>query len=179
LTGSLPHPGLLYCPFAIGLPPESTKGRAFPAWPKGKKTWGRLTPPGNRRLPASRFDCVLLIQTLQFIFDVPATLRTLYRIVKPGGVVLATFPGISPLSRDEWRESWYWGFTKFSAERLFGEVFPRSQVSVQTSGNVLATTALLYGLAAAELTQHELAYVDDNYETLIAVRAVKPLNSDT
>jgi SAM-dependent methyltransferase len=44
------------------------------------------------------FDCIILTQTLQFIFDVRAAIRTLYQILKPLGVLLATFPGISQIS---------------------------------------------------------------------------------
>jgi glycosyltransferase involved in cell wall biosynthesis/SAM-dependent methyltransferase len=48
------------------------------------------------RLPSAAFDCVLVIQTLHLIFDLAEAVRTIRRILKPGGVVLATFPGISP-----------------------------------------------------------------------------------
>jgi glycosyltransferase involved in cell wall biosynthesis/SAM-dependent methyltransferase len=124
------------------------------------------------RLQSNTVDCILLIQTLHLIFDVAAAIRTVERILKPGGVVLATFPGLSQVSRDEWRDCWYWGFTRFSAERLFGDVF-RVPPEVETMGNVLAASAFLYGLASSELTRAELDYVDESYETLIAVRAVK------
>lgn len=126
------------------------------------------------RIPSATFDCVLLIQTLHLIFDVRAALQTIYRSLTPGGVVLATFPGLSPISRDVWRESWYWGFTELSARRLFTERFPEGGVTIETSGNVLTTTAFLYGLAASELTRDELSYVDQSYQTLIAIRAMKP-----
>jgi len=36
-------------------------------------------------IPSSLFDCIVLTQTLQFIYDVPAALKTLHRILKPGG----------------------------------------------------------------------------------------------
>jgi SAM-dependent methyltransferase len=125
-------------------------------------------------LPASAFDCILLLQTLHLIFDVSAAIRTLYRILKPGGVLLATFPGISQRSGAEWDDSWYWAFTTLSARRLFGEVFPPNGLTIAAHGNVLATTAFLYGLASSELSNEELDYTDPRYETLITVRAVKP-----
>ena len=40
------------------------------------------------------FDCVLVTQVLPFIFDVRAAFRTAHRILAPGGVLLATTPGI-------------------------------------------------------------------------------------
>ena len=54
------------------------------------------------------------------------------------------------------------------------EVFPPEHVSVTVYGNVLAATALLYGLASTELRRDELDTRDPDYEVLIAVRAVKP-----
>src|SRR5437867_1279561 len=37
-------------------------------------------------IPSDTFDCILLTQTLQFIYDVHAVLKTLYRILKPAGI---------------------------------------------------------------------------------------------
>jgi len=127
-------------------------------------------------IPADAFDCVILTQTLQFIYDVKAAIRTLYRILKPGGVLLATVPGISQISRydmDRWGE--YWRFTTLSVRRLFTEVFPPENVKVNAHGNVTAAVAFLHGLAAEELSAAELAFNDPDYELLITVRAVKPL----
>jgi hypothetical protein len=103
-----------------------------------------------------------------------AALHTLRRILKPGGVLLATFPGISQISIDEWSESWYWAFTLHSAHRMFEEVFQAQNLEIQSHGNVLAATAFLQGLAVDELDQDELDHVDPQYQTLITVRAVKP-----
>jgi SAM-dependent methyltransferase len=126
-------------------------------------------------IPTASFDCILLLQTLHLIFDIPSAIQTLHRILKPGGVLLATFPGISHNSCDEWREQWYWGLTTRSARRLFSEIFKPEDLTVESHGNVLATTAFLYGFAVSELTCAELDYRDDHYELLIALRASKPL----
>jgi SAM-dependent methyltransferase len=126
-------------------------------------------------LAAGSFDCIICTQTLQFIYEVKAAIETLYRILKPGGVLLATVPCVSQISRydmDLWGD--YWRFTTLSARLLITEVFPPAQVTVKAYGNVLATTAFLYGLASEELRQEELNYVDADYELLIAVRAIKP-----
>lgn len=120
------------------------------------------------------FDCIILTQTLQAIYDVRAAVATVHRILKPGGVVLATVPGISKVSRydmDRW--GYYWSFTMASAGRLFREFFPASNVQVDAHGNVLASIAFLHGLAIKELKQQELDNVDPDYQLLITVRAVK------
>ena len=129
-------------------------------------------------IPSDTFDCVILTQTLQLIHDARAALKTVYRILKPGGVLLATFPGISQIVRDAWRKHWHWSFTHVSAKRLFEEVFPAANVTIDVSGNVLTAAAFLYGLAAEELRQEELDYSDSDYELLIAVKAVKPFQND-
>ena len=92
----------------------------------------------------------------------------------PGGVLLATVPGISQISRydmDRWGD--YWRFTDASIRRLFGDVFGPENVAVQTHGNVLAAIAFLEGLAAEELDAAELRSHDPDYQVLITVRAVK------
>lgn len=120
------------------------------------------------------FDCLILTQTLQTIFDLISTIQTIHRILRPGGVALVTVPGISKISRydmDRW--GYFWSFTSCSARRLFETAFPASNVEVTAHGNVLAATAFLHGLATHELRQWELDYVDPDYELLITVRAVK------
>lgn len=126
-------------------------------------------------IPSDSFDCIILTQTLQFIYDMRSAIATVYRILKPGGVLLLTVPGISQISREDmdlWGE--YWRFTQLSAQRLFGEVFPPEEVEVKSYGNVLTATAFLYGLATPELRQSELDFHDPNYEVIITVKAVKP-----
>ncbi|HZM16768.1 MAG TPA: glycosyltransferase [Candidatus Krumholzibacteria bacterium] len=122
-------------------------------------------------LPADTFDCIVLTQTLQFIYDLPAAVRTLHRILKPGGVVLATVPGLTPLGDYEW--TWCWSFTPHSARRLFTSVFAAGAVEVEAFGNVLTATAFLHGIAAEELRPEELEHHDPSYPLLITVRAVK------
>ena len=126
-------------------------------------------------VPQDRFDCVILTQTLPFIYDIKAAMAHIYATLRPGGVLLATLCGISPISRYD-MERWgdYWRFTSLSTRRLFEEVFPPANVTVEAYGNVLAATALLYGLASHELRTQELDFRDPDYEVSITVRAVKP-----
>lgn len=124
-------------------------------------------------IPSNTFDCIILTQTLHLIFDTQAAIRTLHRILKPEGVLLATFPGITRISQTEWFGKWFWGFTSASAQMLFGAAFPNGSMQVESHGNVLAATSFLHGLAAEELQTAELDYHDPDYEVLLTVRAVK------
>jgi SAM-dependent methyltransferase len=124
-------------------------------------------------IPSDAFDCIIFTQTLQLIYDVRSAIRTLRRILKPGGVLLATFPGISQIDPDyEWGD-WYWAFTTRSARRLFEETFLAPNVEVEAHGNVLAAISFLHGLAVEELRQEELDHHRPSYEVLITLRAVK------
>lgn len=125
-------------------------------------------------IESDSFDCIILTQTLHLIYDAPAALRTLYRILRPGGVLLLTVPGISQIARDP-ANGWHdcWRFTAYSTQRLLEDVFAAGNVDVQASGNVLASTAFLHGLAAQELATEQLDYRDDDYQMLITARAVK------
>jgi ubiquinone/menaquinone biosynthesis C-methylase UbiE len=126
-------------------------------------------------IPSNVFDAIIFTQTLQVIYDIRTTIATLYRILKPGGVLLATASGMAKLSLedfDKWGE--YWRFTSQSARLLFEETFSKGQVTVRSYGNVLAAISFLEGLAVEDLKQKELDAVDRSYEVLIAVRAVKP-----
>ena len=128
----------------------------------------------GKNISSASFDCIILTQTLQFIYDVRSAIFTLHRALKPGGVLLATFPGISQISRydmERWGE--YWRFTTRSAGKMFEERFPEAYVSVEAYGNVLAANAFLQGLALEDVRQKELDYFDPNYEVLITVRAKK------
>ena len=125
-------------------------------------------------IPSDSFDCFICTQTLHLIHDVPAAIDTIFRILKPSGVLLATLPGVSQISRDEWSRTWSWSFSTSSARRLFEQAFPRESLQVEAYGNVLVATAFLHGLAAEELRPEELDFRDPQYEFLITVRAVKP-----
>jgi hypothetical protein len=121
-------------------------------------------------LPSARYDCFICTQTLPFIYDVHAAVRGIASVLKPGGVVLATVPGMSQVSREDKRD-WgdWWRFTSQGTERLFSEAF--CDVQTKAHGNVLAASAFLYAYSAEELTEQELEYHDPEYELLITVRA--------
>jgi peptidoglycan/xylan/chitin deacetylase (PgdA/CDA1 family)/SAM-dependent methyltransferase len=131
-----------------------------------------LTDGSN--LPSDTYDCIICLQTLLVIYDVKAAIRTIHRILKPGGTVLVTVPGISQISRtdiDSWGD--YWRFTTLSARRLFEEVFDPAKVTVDCYGNVLTASAFLYGLVVKDMSRRELDLHDPDYQVIIGIKAVK------
>jgi glycosyltransferase involved in cell wall biosynthesis/SAM-dependent methyltransferase len=128
----------------------------------------------GKNIPERAYDCIILTQVLPFLWDFKTAIANARRALKPGGVLLATLPGISQISRfDASRWGDYWRFTSMSATRLFGAAFGPDRIEVTAQGNVLAATALLYGLAREELRIDELAHRDSDYEVTVAVRAVR------
>lgn len=124
-------------------------------------------------IPSAIFDCIILTQTLHLIFDVRAAVKTLYRILAPGGVLLLTVPGISQIDHSEWNENWYWSITVQGLNRLLKEHFSESQTDVKSRGNVLAAAAFLYGLSQDDLPSLASLADDPHYPLTVLARAVK------
>lgn len=134
---------------------------------------GDLTSLGG--VLSDSFDCIILTQTLNFVYDVRTAIQTVCRILKPGGSVLVSVAGISQIVPDEMKYCGdYWRFTRVSLRRLFEEVFPAECVHVESHGNVLAAVSFLHGLAAEELRREELDYKDPDFEVSVLLKAVKP-----
>jgi hypothetical protein len=129
---------------------------------------------GDGPLPVAVFDCIVCTQTLQMIVDMPAALRRLHSMLKPGGVLLVTSHGISKIGRHLDRDHWgeYWHMTQAGARVLFRDHFAGTS-EIVGYGNVLAAISTLHGLAATELTKEELDHADRDYDVIVGVRAVK------
>jgi glycosyltransferase involved in cell wall biosynthesis len=124
-------------------------------------------------LPADTFDCIILTQTLHLIYDYKGALETCYRILKPGGALLLTVPGISHIHHGEWGKYWMWSFTATSIRRMLSEVFAPARTTVQSFGNVLAATAFLYAMGLPELHRKQVDYNDPQYQLIITATAIK------
>ncbi len=132
---------------------------------------GKLTDA--KLLPLDTFDCMVVTQTLHLIFDMKLALQNIHVGMKPGGVLLLTVPGITPIDRHEWGDSWYWSLTKMAAERLVGEVFGAENTTAEAHGNVFAATAFLQGAALEDVDRKTLDIIDTAYPVIVAVHARK------
>lgn len=126
-------------------------------------------------IPESAFDCFICTQTYHVIFDVAKAIEGSYYLLKPGGVLLATVPGISQISRpDEQKWGDYWRFTTMSLKELFSAVFKKEQIKILNYGNVMAATALLQGVALEDMPNTSLLDEhDQDYQVINAVVAIK------
>ena len=126
------------------------------------------------QIPDNSFDCIVLTQTLHLIFDFQAAVDTCYRILKPGGTLLLTVPGITPIDHGEWKSIWYWSFTGASIQRVMENSFPKDKLTIQSLGNVAVATAFLYGLSLGDITMEELKDHDPHFPVVLTVKAIKP-----
>jgi glycosyltransferase involved in cell wall biosynthesis len=125
------------------------------------------------QVPDDTFDCLILTQTLHLIYDFKGALQTCYRILKPGGILLLTTPGITPIDRGEWKETWYWSFTDKAMHRLLTETFPNSSFEISSFGNVCVAASYLYGMGLPEISEEKLSYNDPHFQIINAIKAVK------
>ncbi|CAN5331787.1 hypothetical protein BH23BAC3_BH23BAC3_32650 [soil metagenome] len=128
------------------------------------------------QVPGNTFDCIVLTQTLHLIYEFKDALRTCHRILKPGGVLLLTVPGITPIDYQEWGSTWYWSFTDMAMKKLMAETFPGGTTEVHNFGNVMAASAFLYGMGEKELTKEQLDVHDPNMQIIITVKSIKKSN---
>jgi len=121
-------------------------------------------------VPFDSYDCFVMTQTLPFIFDVQSAVKHALQLLKPGGVLLITVPGITRISTtDAVSYGHYWAFTAQSIEKLFSNY----DFSITQYGNVASAKAFLDGLAAEELSEKDLGFVDERFPVTIGVRVVK------
>lgn len=123
-------------------------------------------------IPSDSFDCFVLTQTLQFIYDLASAVSHIHRILRPGGVLLLTVPGISRID-GALRDVDYWRFSIPSCNRLLGYIFGEKNVAIRSYGNVQTAIAFLTGMAREELSEQTMELSDPLYPVIIAARAVK------
>lgn len=124
-------------------------------------------------LPDNLFDCIVLTQTLHLIYNTHDALATCYRVLKKGGALLLTVPGISHIDQGEWKNIWLWSFTESSVKKMLSEVFAAGNIRTTTHGNVLVATAFLYGMGLPEIGKKEMDETDPHYQVIITAVATK------
>ena len=120
------------------------------------------------------YDCVILTQTIHVVDDVHAVLSECARILRPGGVLLATLPSASRVCLEYGHDGDFWRVTEAGARHLFAEIFPAEALEVEAFGNVLVNAAFLYGLGCHELSPADFDAVDPYFPLIVTVKARKP-----
>lgn len=58
------------------------------------------------KLPSDTYDVVTLWDVLEHVYDLNATIADIIRVLKPGGVIIATLPNATAFERHLFREYW-------------------------------------------------------------------------
>jgi len=124
-------------------------------------------------IPDATFDCFVLTQTLHVIYEIADAIAHAHRIIKPGGVLLATVPVLSPLRGTPDVPADFWRLTPGACTRLFGDVFGSEHVDVEAHGNLTAAIAFLCGAAYQELSRRQLERRDARHPVICTIRAVR------
>ena len=66
------------------------------------------------QIPSNRFDCFLLTQTMQLIYDFRSAVTHAHRLLRSSGVLLVTVPTVSRIVRAH-EGTDYWRFTAASS----------------------------------------------------------------
>ena len=123
-------------------------------------------------VPSDAFDCFVLTQTLQYIYDLHSAVQHVHRVLRPGGTVLCTVPTVSRIAKGT-LETEYWRMTALGCRRVFMDAFAGGDVDARAHGSVLTAIAFLVGMAAEELSPRELEAADPFFPLLVTVRATK------
>jgi hypothetical protein len=111
----------------------------------------------------------VLTQTLQAAPDPREVLASLAEALAPGGVLLATFGGISQRSDEAEGFEDLWRFTSDGVRALFaGGAW---NADVRAYGNLLACASFLYGMGEHEADPRAFAGDDPQYELVVCARA--------
>jgi len=124
-------------------------------------------------IPGNTFDCFILTQTLQLIYDVSAAIKQAHRLLRPKGILLVTVPVVSRIVPKHGLKTDYWRFTVASCNSLFSDVFGPDHVTVKSYGNVLTSIGFLAGMASEEFSRQELEMNDDYFPLIVTIRATK------
>lgn len=119
------------------------------------------------------YDCIILTQVLQFIDDSDAVISECYRILKKGGVLLATLPCLGRIDCAAGTDNDYWRFTKASTKYLFKKKFSSENLKISAHGNVRSGIYFYSGLAQEDVTKKILLKDDPDFPLIITVKATK------
>ena len=119
-------------------------------------------------IPSAAFDCIICTQVLHLIFEVDKAVSELFRILKRGGVLLASVPHIS-MCDPGWHE--IWRFTEEGLGAVVGRACGNEGITVRAYGNSSTAAGELRGLVTEEFSRATLEYHDPRFAVSVCVPA--------
>lgn len=124
-------------------------------------------------LVIKKFDCIILPQTINFIFDLQTVKENLFKLLNPGGQILITSGFISQISMfdySQWGE--YWRLTDKAIYSLFND--KKIHIKTFNYGNYIASQAFLKCICVEDFkSQNVLNTMDINYPIIFAAIITK------
>ena len=133
-----------------------------------------LTRPND--LPSNTYDCIVCTYVLHLVPEYETLVLELYRILKPGGILLVAVPNISR-SFEEDHEMWR--FTPEGLQWMMSRIFGAPNVIVRGYGSSLAAAGFVRGLSAEDLTERELNSQHDPHFTVTVCARVCKMERDS
>jgi SAM-dependent methyltransferase len=128
-------------------------------------------------LPSSRFDCLVVVQTLQYVAEPDVAIANCIQALRPGGTLLLALPALAAHDDHERDEDDHWRFWPGGVAALATRVAPGASVRTVAYGNLVTALAFLHGLAAEELRPAELAHTDLRFPVVVCARIERPVGS--
>lgn len=126
-----------------------------------------------KKIRDNTYDTIILTQVLQFIDDVESAISECHRILKPNGIILVTLPSISRADCTSGTDGDFWRFTQASAKYLFEKSFKTENIEINFYGNARSGIYFYAGLSVEDTPKKILLDKDNNFPTIITVRATK------
>jgi len=123
-------------------------------------------------IQSSSYNCFLMPNTLQNLRNIEGCLTQALRVLKPGGVILASTACFVPLTPDV---PDYWRLTTSGWKEITAKTWPGCEVEIESHGNCLAATAAMMGIAMEELSEEELTHHDPRFPVLTTILCRKPV----
>lgn len=122
------------------------------------------------------YDCFIVTQVLQYVDDLDAAIRSIRRVLVPGGSAIVTVPTVGKLDGQEDKVSGhYWRLTPDSARYLFSKHFGNDPADLEIHGwgNARLAAAFLSGLCVEDLSPRTFSSFDPFYTCGVLIRATR------
>ena len=123
-------------------------------------------------VPSSSYDSIVLWQTVHFADDLSAVVAEGWRLLKPGGVLVAALTCAELASGGSLRAHQGPRLTDFEARRAFDQHFGPLAV-VTSHGNAISAAAFTYGIDARHVPPAAFDFTDTSAPLVITARAQK------
>ena len=122
------------------------------------------------------YDCFIVTQVLQYVDDLDAAIRSIGRVLAPGGSAIVTVPTVGKLDGQADKVAGhYWRLTPDSARHLFSRHFGNDPADLEIHGwgNARLAAAFLSGLCVEDLSPRTFSSYDPLFACGVLIRATR------